>query len=88
MGDRDLTMQSSPALNFPKSITSLKDILDEKVEHQQIVNVVGLATDFRPPIETRGKGKGMLRPSLQLDDFPDPYIETPLANPSTSRLEG
>jgi len=56
-------LPSSSTLVLPRQIIPICDILDEKVDPQQLVNVIGLVRDFRPPVETRGAGK-----SAQLDE--------------------
>ncbi|SPN98905.1 uncharacterized protein DNG_01944 [Cephalotrichum gorgonifer] len=48
------SQSSSSDLIYPISITTMRDILDEKVSPQALVNIIGLVTDFRPPTPTRG----------------------------------
>lgn len=53
---------STPDLALPPSITSLKSILGEEVAPRQLVNIIGLAKDFCPPVKTRGTGMSAYPP--------------------------
>lgn len=49
---------------LPPGFIAIRDILDGGQSNGSLVNVIGFATDFRPPISTRGNGKLALRLSL------------------------
>ncbi|PKS05251.1 hypothetical protein jhhlp_008622 [Lomentospora prolificans] len=54
MASSSLGTPSSTPQNLPRQIIPIRDILEEKVEPQQLVSFIGLVRDFRPPIATRG----------------------------------
>ena len=53
-GNGALPPSSVPAL--PQSIKSIREILDEKVTPNQLIDILGLVRDFRPPVITGGTG--------------------------------
>lgn len=57
-----LAAPSSPMPALPRQVIPIRDILEEKVDPRQLVNVIGLVRDFRPPIETRGVGMFLVIP--------------------------
>lgn len=42
-------------ISLPSSFTSIQDL--HKRGHGNLVNVIGIIKDFKPPIRTRGTGK-------------------------------
>ncbi|KXH55053.1 telomere-binding alpha subunit central domain-containing protein [Colletotrichum salicis] len=47
--------EDKKVMDLPKGFTSLSDVLDEKVQPQSSVNVIGLVKDFRRPTPTKKK---------------------------------
>ena len=43
------------------SIQQIQELPNEKIQRNTIVNVIGLATDFQAPIQSRGSGRILLR---------------------------
>jgi protection-of-telomeres protein 1 len=43
-------------LDIPKSITPMNKIVCEEINADKLVSVVGVVTDFRPPVATKGSG--------------------------------
>jgi hypothetical protein len=61
-------MPPSSALTHP-NYAAIRDILDDKIRPNTIVNVVGIVVDFRAPIPTKGKGIA-LPPSASISSNP------------------
>lgn len=57
-------LQSLSGSALPKSIKSIREILDEKVAPNQLIDIIGLVRDFRPPVITGGTGMLTSAPSL------------------------
>lgn len=45
---------------LPKTIKPIRDVIDGTVKKGEIINVIGIVTDFRAPISTSREGKKTL----------------------------
>lgn len=50
---RNAARQGKP----PSGVATIRHILDGNISEGALVNIVGIVTDFRAPIPTRGKGR-------------------------------
>ncbi|KZL83386.1 telomere-binding alpha subunit central domain-containing protein [Colletotrichum incanum] len=53
-------------MDLPQGFTSIANLLDEKVEANSLVNIIGIAVDFQKPIPTKGADH---KATIRLFDF-------------------
>ncbi|GKT85117.1 telomere-binding alpha subunit central domain-containing protein [Colletotrichum tofieldiae] len=57
---------AGPVMDLPQGFTSIADLLEEKVEANKLVNIIGIVMDFQKPIPTKGADH---KATIRLFDF-------------------